>query len=381
MRPISIQSQHVIVFAGVHPSCLVPKGAVLSRTQPDVAGIKAYDREGIKELVADLGLPAFRAKQLEEWIYAKRASSYDEMTNLPKALRERLADDLPLYTATIVEKLKSTDGTRKYVIRYNDGALVEAVGIPSKNRLTVCFSTQAGCPMGCAFCATGKGGFLRNLAPGEIVDQVMLIGDDFGRRVTNAVAMGQGEPFLNYDATLGALRFLNSPAGANIGARHMTISTCGVIPMIRRLALEPEQFTLAVSLHSAVQKTRDKIMPGVSSYGLDRLRDSLVSYSEATGRRPTFEYALMFGVNDSPEERDALVDYCRKMLCHVNLIPLNKVEGSRFKPSDPSRLQEFCDALNAKGIEATIRNSRGSDIQGACGQLLQDYSSKESDTD
>lgn len=346
----------------------------MSRTVPDIAGIKAYDRAGIAELVTDLGLPAFRAKQLEEWLYAKRASSYDEMTNLPKQLREQLAEQHPLHVATIEHKLVSEDGARKYVIRYADGALVEAVGIPSKNRLTVCFSTQAGCAMECAFCATGKGGFLRNLAPGEIVDQVMLVGDDFGRRVTNAVAMGQGEPFNNYDATLGALRFLNMSNGANIGARHMTISTCGVIPMIRRLALEPEQFTLAVSLHSAVQRTRDKIMPGVSAYGLDRLRDSLVSYSEATGRRPTFEYALMYGINDSPEERDALVDYCKRMLCHVNLIPLNKVEGSRFKPSDPSRVQEFCDALTSKGIEATIRNSRGADIQGACGQLIQNYS-------
>ena len=343
----------------------------MSRTVPEIAGIKAYDKEGIDELVKELGLPAFRSKQLVEWIYGKGAASYEDMTNLPKALRERLAAEQPLYRAEVARKLVSQDGSRKYLVRYQDGTLVEAVGIPGKNRLTVCFSTQAGCAMNCAFCATGKGGFTRNLAPGEIFDQVALIGEDFGKRVTNVVAMGQGEPFANYEATIAAARFMNAENGLNVGARHITISTCGVIPMIRRFAGEPEQFTLAISLHSAVQKTRNKLMPSMRQYELDRLRDSIVSYSETTGRRPTFEYAMVAGINDTDEELDALVEYCRKMLCHVNLIALNRVPGSRYQPSDEERIELFSETLNRHGIETTVRNSRGSDIDGACGQLMQ----------
>lgn len=345
----------------------------MSRTAPEIAGIKAFDPEGIDELLNGMGLPSFRSKQLKGWIYGKQASSYDEMTNLPKAMRESLAKDYPLKRASIESVVKSKDGTRKYLIRYSDDTLVEAVGIPSKDRLTVCFSTQAGCAMGCAFCATGKGGFFRNLAPGEIFDQVSLISEDFGQRVSNAVAMGQGEPFNNYDSVIGALRFMNAEYGMNIGARHLTISTCGIVPMIRRLASEGEQFTLAVSLHTAVQRTRDKLLPNVSQYTLERLRDSLVSYSETTGRRPTFEYAMIAGVNDTEEELQALIGFCKKLLCHINLIPLNKVQESGYKPSDIERVKYFEKSLNSKGIETTIRASRGKDIQGACGQLRRDY--------
>jgi len=345
----------------------------VSRTMPEIAGIKAYDPTGVDEIVAQAGLPAFRAKQLKGWIYGKGACSYDEMTNLPKAMREQLAESYPLHRAEIAKVVKSSDGTRKYLVKYSDETLVEAVGIPSGDRLTVCFSTQAGCSMGCAFCATGKGGFHRNLAPGEIFDQVALIADDFGQRVTNAVAMGQGEPFLNYEAVIGALRYMNADYGLGIGARRLTVSTCGIIPMIRRLASEPEQFTLAVSLHSAVQNTRDKLMTNVSNYTLDRLRDSLISYSDATGRRPTLEYAMINSVNDTDEELEALIAFCRKMLCHVNLIPLNKVQGSGYLPSRAERVKLFEQELNSKGIETTVRSSRGKDIQGACGQLRQDY--------
>ena len=345
----------------------------MSRTLPEIAGIKAYDTQGLEQLAAEIGLPKFRVKQLIGWIYGKHVSSYDQMTNLSKDLRAQLAEQYPLYVAKIAAMEESHDGTRKYVIEYNDGTLVEAVGIPSRDRLTVCFSTQAGCYMECAFCATGKGGFKRNLAPGEIYDQIALISKDFGRRVTNAVGMGQGEPFLNYDAAIGALRFLNSSDGANIGARHITLSTCGIVPMISKFANEPEQFTLAVSLHSATQRTRDKLMPNVVNYNLDRLRSALVSYSEQTGRRPTFEYAVIEHINDTQEEIDELIEFCRGMLCHVNLISLNKVKGSRFQPSSRERIQQICDLLNQRGIETTIRHSRGADIKGACGQLLQEY--------
>lgn len=225
--------------------------------------------------------------------------------------------------------------------------------------------------MGCAFCATGSGGLARSLAPGEMVDQVLRVSADFDKRVTNAVAMGQGEPFANYDATLGALRIMNSSDGLHIGARHLTVSTCGLLPGIRRLTSEPEQFTLAISLHSAVQETRDRLMPGVAGMSLDALRQTVVSYSRRTKRRPTFEYALIAGVNDSETELDALVEFCRGTLCHVNLIPANPVSGSEFGRTRPVRLPEFKRALLAAGVETSIRVERGTDIDAACGQLSQ----------
>ena len=243
--------------------------------------------------------------------------------------------------------------------------------MPTGNKLSVCASTQAGCAMGCAFCATGAAGLTRSLSASEIYEQVMHVRDDFDARVTSVVLMGQGEPFMNYDATLAAMRRLNSPDGAGIGARHITVSTCGVIPMIKRFASEPEQFTLAVSLHSAVQKTRDALMPGVRKYSLIHLYDIMGEYVDKTGRRPTYEYALIKGVNDSDNELGALRDFCRGTLCHVNIIQLNEIEGSKFHPTSPARAQEFVNSLNSVGVEATIRLSRGSDIDAACGQLFQ----------
>jgi 23S rRNA (adenine2503-C2)-methyltransferase len=251
------------------------------------------------------------------------------------------------------------------------GATVETVGLPSGDRLTVCFSTQAGCAMGCAFCATGTGGLVRDLGPGEMVDQVRVVADDYGRRVSNAVAMGQGEPFANYDATLGGLRFMNADSGLGIGARHLTVSTCGLIAGIARFAEEPEQFTLAVSLHSAVQETRDRLMPGVRALGLPSLRAALVAYAEKTGRRPSLEYALIDGVNDSPAELSALVGFCRGMLVHVNLIPVNPVTDTDFARSPTQRLLAFERGLSDAGIEVSVRSERGADIDAACGQLRQ----------
>lgn len=343
----------------------------MDRPTLETAGIKALSREEIEQLVADMGQPAFRAKQLIQWLYKKGARTYDEMSNLPAAMREQLKEEAPLYYPTVVERLVSADKSRKYLIDFGNGVSVEAVGIPSNHRLTVCFSTQAGCGMGCAFCATGMGGLVRSLAPGEMVDQIRIVAEDFGERPTNAVAMGQGEPFANYDSTLAALRFLNSPDGLEIGARHLTVSTCGLLPMIRRFASEPEQFTLAVSLHSAVQLTRNRLMPGVRTYDVKRLRESLVSYGENTGRRPSLEYALIAGQNDTDEELEALLEFCTKMLCHVNLILLNPVKGTGLKPSTPERAEEFARTLGRAGVEVSIRKSRGADIAGACGQLKQ----------
>ncbi len=338
---------------------------------PASVGIKALDAAGIAALLADLDEPAYRARQVVKWVYGRGASSYEQLTDVPAGLRESLAGRLALPVPTVADRQVSADGTRKYLLELADGSTVETVGLPTDDRLTVCFSTQAGCAMGCTFCATGQSGLVRDLGPGEMVDQVRVVADDFGERVTNAVAMGQGEPFANYDATLGALRLMNSPDGLGIGARHLTVSTCGLASAIRRFAAEPEQFTLAVSLHSARQPTRDRLMPGVRGVSLGQLREALVDYAEQTGRRPSLEYALIDGVNDTDAELEALVAYCRGMLVHVNLIPINPVAGTEFVRGRDDRAAGFKDRLEHAGVECSIRVERGADIDAACGQLRQ----------
>lgn len=333
--------------------------------------LKSLSHKELQELLQELGQPAFRAKQIESWIWEKGVGSFDEMTNLPKSLRVTLATRCSLGGTTQVTCQQSEDGSRKYLLSYEDGTTVECVGMPTENRLTVCASTQAGCAMGCAFCATGAAGLTRSLTAGEIYDQVSHVRNDFGTRVTGVVMMGQGEPFANYEATLAALRKLNSPDGMGIGARHLTVSTCGIIPMITRFSKEPEQFTLAVSLHSAVQKTRDALMPGVKRFSLLRLYDVMGEYTDRTGRRPTYEYALIKGINDSDEELAYLCDFCRDTLCHVNIIQLNQIPGSKFQPASSRRANDFVRRLGSVGVEATIRQSRGADIDAACGQLRQ----------
>ncbi len=319
----------------------------------------------------ELGQPKFRAKQVEEWLWEKGATSFDEMSNLPKTLRAALAERFTLGGMEQLAKQISEDGSRKYLLRLADGASVECVGMPTGQRLAVCASTQAGCAMGCAFCATGAAGLTRSLTASEIYGQVMHVRDDFGTRVTSVVLMGQGEPFANYDATVAALRRFNSPDGLGIGARHLTVSTCGVIPQILRFAREPEQFTLAVSLHSAVQRTRNLLMPGVKRWSLLNLYEAMGTYVDLTGRRPTYEYALIRGINDTDEELASLVDFCRGTLAHVNIIQLNNVPGSKFQPSSEARAGEFVRRLGQVGVEATVRVSRGADIDAACGQLRQ----------
>jgi len=341
--------------------------------EPGTRDAASLDAAGIATLIAGLGEPEYRARQLTSWLYGRLAPSFDVMTDLPAWLRTRLAAEWTLTLPMATDIQRSADGTRKYLWRLADGVLVESVGIPSGSRLTVCFSTQAGCAMGCSFCATGRGGFVRDLLPGEIVWQVALVGADFGQRVTNAVAMGQGEPFNNYEATLGALRLMNAPEGLGIGARHLTVSTCGVVPGIARFAREPEQFTLAVSLHSAVQETRDRIMPGARRWPLPQLRQALIDYGDLTARRPTLEFAVIAGDNDSPREISALITFARGWMCHVNLIPVNPVEGSGAKRPDPARVAEIAGVLQAAGIETSIRAERGTDIEAACGQLTQKH--------
>ncbi len=333
--------------------------------------IKTYALSELPSLMKELGQPSFRAQQLTEWLYQRHASSYDEMTNLPAALRAALSERFPLTMPEIVNRQVSRDGTRKYLIEFDDGIRVETVAIPSRggDRLTVCFSTQAGCAIGCAFCATGREGFARNLTPGEIVDQVLIAQDDMGKRVTNVVGMGQGEPFLNYDNTMEALRILNNKKGLEIGARHISVSTCGILPGIERFSEEPEQFTLAVSLHAARQGVRDILMPNVARFKLGNLKSALQEYIAKTNRRVTLEYIMIDGVNDADEDLKALQKFCANLLCHVNLIPINAIEGSVFQPSEPETINRWLNAIQKKGTEATLRDSRGSDIDGACGQL------------
>ena len=339
-------------------------------------GIDAYSIEGLEALLSELGQPRFRATQLFEWLYGHGATSYDVMTNLPAALRQNLIERAPLVVPRVADKRVSADGTRKYILELADGNLVETVGIPSAanretghERLTVCVSSQVGCAMGCTFCATGQEGFTRNLTPGEIVWQLLCVAGDFGNRVSNVVVMGQGEPFLNYDNVLAGLRIINHGKGPNVGARHITVSTCGIVEGIRRLGSEPEQFTLAISLHAARQDVRDALMPRVASTPLDELKAALLGYQRMAGRRISFEYLMIDGLNSGEKDLAALVDYCSGLSVHINLLPMNAVPGSSYMPCSSAHMQQWASQLARAGVEASVRTSRGADIYGACGQL------------
>lgn len=333
--------------------------------------IKAYSLPELIDLMGELNYPKFRAKQLYEWIHKHHAMHYDDMHNLPQSLKQALTVSHPLNSPVIINRQLSHDGTRKYILKLADNCLIETVGIPSHDgqRLTVCISSQVGCPMACAFCATGKEGFTRNLASDEITDQAAIVEKDFNKPATNVVVMGQGEPFLNYQNVTDALKELNSPDSFNIGARHITVSTCGILEGIEQFSNEPFQFTLAISLHSALQTTRDSIMPRVANQPLDKLKTSLIQYTKATNRRVTLEYLLIKGVNDSDEHLQALISYTHNFLCHVNLLSMNEIDNSPFKPVDLCTLKKWEKELLDHGTETTIRKSRGSDIAGACGQL------------
>ncbi len=367
LASISKQTDQVITsfsFCTFHVKHSLPYNLIMENS------IKQFSLPDLGQTLEHRGIPKFRAMQIASWLYVKRVRSFDEMTNLPSALRSQLALAYPFTFPTIADRQVSHDGTRKYLLELMDGTLVETVGIPSDDgRLTVCCSSQAGCAMGCLFCATGKQGLRRNLLPGEIVDQINVVGEDFGQRISNVVVMGQGEPFANYRNLMGALRILNHGKLLDIGARRITVSTCGIIPKIESFTLEPEQFTLAVSLHSAHQNTRDLIMPELARFPLSDLRDALKSYSKETGRRVSLEYALIEGTNDDDQELHRLVRFCKGLLCHVNLIMLNPISDSPFRPVSRKTLERWTGELERNRINATVRQSRGADIDGACGQL------------
>ena len=331
--------------------------------------LKSMSQQEITDLMRSLGQPAFRGKQVFVWLH-KGARSFEEMTNLPKPLRESLAQTCQLAPPKVARKqISRQDGTIKYLWELADGNCIESVLMRYHHGNTVCISSQVGCRMGCAFCASTIAGKVRNLTPAEMLDQVLFTQLDSGLEISNIVLMGIGEPMDNLDAVLKFLELVNHPDGMNIGMRHISLSPCGIIPGINRFANEPEQFTLAVSLHSAIQPIRNEIMPHVARQSLKSLRSSLERYIEKTNRRVTFEYLLIQDVNDTQEDLDALIKYCRGLLCHVNLLPMNDIEGSYFAATPQKTVKHWLDSLEKHHIEATLRSSRGSDIAGACGQL------------
>ncbi|MGZ4964403.1 MAG: 23S rRNA (adenine(2503)-C(2))-methyltransferase RlmN [Limisphaerales bacterium] len=332
--------------------------------------------------------PAYRVSQLLDWIYARRVATWDAMTNLPKALRQQLADTYAFYSLELVRKQGSRDTTQKFLWRLNDHALIESVLIPANpalygeasDRHTLCVSTQVGCAYGCKFCASGLEGWKRNLRVEEIVDQVLAIerwaaasGEKStavdGRMVNNLVIMGMGEPLANYDNLLNALRLLNAPWGGKIGARKITISTSGLAPQIRKLADDPLQFRLAISLHGATDEVRNKIMPVNKKYPLKELTAACEYYQDQKGRMITLEYILIAGVNDGLDQIKPLAQLAHKLHAKVNLIPYNKVEDLPWeRPDEPSQ-EAFLSALESERVIATLRREKGHDIDAACGQL------------
>lgn len=322
---------------------------------------KEYTEKALEE-------PAYRAGQICQWIWQKHADDPEEMTNLSKPLREKLAEKLDFAFPQLAREQRSADGTRKFLWRLRDGESVESVLMKQGDRLTACISTQVGCPLQCTFCATGLSGFVRNLSAGEIAGQVAAIEKKIGREINNVVYMGMGEPFLNTNAVLKSIRMLNDPKLRNLGIRHITVSTSGVIPGIRALAESGLGVRLAISLHAADGELRSMIMPVNNSYPVEELREALVDYQETTGDRITIEYALFGGVNDNVERARELVRFLRGIHVYVNLIPCNSVEGRYAKPEAEDVLR-FKSVLQTAGFECEIRAEQGADIDAACGQL------------
>ena len=338
--------------------------------------IKSMTLRELTQELENLGEPAFRAGQIFSWLH-RGARSFDEMTNLSRNLRGRLAEEYRITSPAVARKLVSAkDGTIKYLWRLSDGNCVESVLMRYHYGNTVCISSEVGCPMGCAFCASTKGGLVRRLTPAEMLDQVLFTQLDSGLPVSNIVLMGIGEPLDNYDAVLRFLELVNSDKGMNIGMRHISLSTCGLADRIERLAEENLQLTLSISLHAPDNAVRSRIMPVNRRYPIETLLASCKKYFEKTGRRISFEYAMIRDVNDSQEMAELLVRRLRGIAAHVNLIPLNNIEESPLKPSLPARVQAFQKMLEDNGIPATVRRTLGSDINASCGQLRRKFEQK-----
>ena len=342
-----------------------------------VEPITSLTREELGRQFADAGQPAFRVGQLLDWVYRKRARSFDAMSNLPTGLRSFLAGKYTLGNVETVRRLGSHDTTQKFLFRLSDGQLIETVLIPASpalygeasDRRTLCVSTQVGCAYGCRFCASGLDGWKRNLRAGEIVEQILRVEEVSGETVNNLVFMGMGEPLANYDQLLQAIGIINAPWGVGLGARHITVSTSGLAPQIRQLADQPLQIRLAISLHGATDEVRARIMPVNRKYPLAVLMEACRYYHERKKQKLTFEYILIAGVNDTPEQALALVRWASELDAKVNLIPYNTVEGLEWTRPPLTRQQGFLETLRSRGVSATLRREKGHDIEAACGQL------------
>jgi len=350
-------------------SCIVAKD--------DKIDIKSLRLDELRGKLAELRAPSYRADQLSEWLYKKRANSFDDMTDLPQSLRVQLAEQFSFHKIGIVHVLGSEDTTRKFLFRLSDGSLIESVLIPASpalygmrsDRRTICVSTQVGCAYGCKFCASGLEGFSRNLRAHEIVDQIIAVERTTGDRIDNIVFMGMGEPLANLENLLRAIEIINAPWGLGIGARHITVSTSGLAPQIRTLADEPLQIRLAVSLHGATDEVRNKIMPINRRFNIDMLLKACDYYTTRKKQRLTFEYILIDGINDSDEQASVLAQHAHRLSAKINLIPYNIVEGLPWSRPSGNRQHKFLSILREHGVAATLRREKGHDIEAACGQL------------
>lgn len=331
--------------------------------------IRDLNLEELETELLNMGEKKYRAKQIFAWLY-RGIETFDEMTDLSKELIENLKEKFYLQNLEVANFQKSKDGTVKFLFRLKDGHAIESVMMKYKYGNTACVSNQIGCKMGCNFCASAKIGFVRNLTAGEIVSQILEIEKQTGEKISNVVFMGIGEPLDNYDNVMKAIRLINDPKGLNIGARHISISTCGLIYNIRRLAEENMQCNLCISLHSSRDDVRTSMMPINKAYSIAEVIEACKYYIEKTNRRVTFEYALVDGVNDSKDDALHLAKLLKGILCHVNLIPINKIKDGIYEKSSTEKILAFRDLLNEKGIVATVRRELGSDISAACGQLV-----------
>ena len=331
--------------------------------------IKNYNLPELKEEFVSMGEKPFRAEQVFKWIYEQNATSFDEMTNLSLELREKLKENYTLNAFKILKKQKSADGTIKYLFDVLDGNGVETVLMKYHHGYSLCVSSQIGCKMGCKFCASTGIPFIRNLSSGEIVEELLAVQRDENIKISNVVFMGIGEPLDNYENVVNAIRILNNQKGLSIGARHISISTSGLVPKIYKLAEENIQCTLSISLHATTDEKRSSMMPVNNRYNIEELLQACKDYIAKTNRRISFEYALAKNNNDNLEDAKRLVKLLKGMLCHVNLIPINKIENGNYTKSSNENILKFRDYLNDHGIVATVRRELGSDIDAACGQL------------
>lgn len=331
--------------------------------------IKDYNLDELQEELINMGEKKFRAEQIFKWIYKEKVKSFDEMTNLSIELREKLKENYTMCNYNILKKQESKDGTKKYLFDVLDGNAIETVLMQYHHGKTVCVSSQIGCKMGCKFCASTGIQFVRNLTAGEIVEQILAVEQDINDKISNIVFMGIGEPLDNYDNVIKAIKIMNNPKGLEIGTRHISISTSGLVPSIYDLANEKIQCTLSISLHATTDEKRSSMMPVNNRYNIEELMKACKDYIKITNKRISFEYALAKDNNDNLEDAQRLVDLLKGMLCHVNLIPINKIENGKFSKSTNENILKFRDFLNEHGIVATVRRELGSDIDAACGQL------------